>query len=65
MSAGEDAFQEKVKTVFQVLAILALAGIVFMVFHKGYTDFRELSRAHPGDGFWLEYLRYLFRNLAG
>ena len=59
------AAQEKTKTVFQVLAILALAGILSMVFHKGYTDFRALSQAHPGDAFWLEYLRYLFRNLAG
>ncbi|MBE7366412.1 hypothetical protein [Ramlibacter pallidus] len=56
---------ERVKTLFQVLAIIALAGIVFMVFHKGYTDFKALERAHPPDSFWLEYVRNLFRNLAG
>jgi hypothetical protein len=65
MPASIHPMQEKLKKVFQVLAILALAGILFMVFHKGYTDFRGLSRAHPGDAFWLEYVRYLFRNLAG
>ncbi|HVE54798.1 MAG TPA: hypothetical protein VNB23_15555 [Ramlibacter sp.] len=57
--------QEKLKTLFQVLAILALAGILFMVFHKGYADFKALERAHPPDSFWLEYVRHLFRNLAG
>ena len=57
--------EERFKTVAQVVAILMLAGILLLVFHKGYTDFRALSQAHPGDGFWLEYIRYLLRNLAG
>lgn len=57
--------EEWFKTVAQVLAILLLAGIVGMVLHKGWTDFSALARVHRGEGFWLELVRYLFRNLAG
>jgi hypothetical protein len=51
--------------VAQVLAILLLAGMVGMVLHKGWTDFSALAREHRGEGFWLELVRYVFRNLAG
>lgn len=53
------------KTAMQVVAILMLAGIFAIIVHKGYTDFTALAREHRGDGFWLELLRYVFRNLAG
>jgi hypothetical protein len=53
------------QTVFQVLAILMLAGICLMVLHKGYTDVTALAAANRGDGFWTALLRYVFRNLAG
>lgn len=57
--------QEHFKTVAQVIAIALLAGMVGMVLHKGYTDVAALAREHRGDGFWLELVRYVFRNLAG
>ena len=57
--------RETAKTVFQVLAILGLAGIFLMILHKGYTDFTAMAREHPGDSFWMELVRYVFRNLAG
>jgi hypothetical protein len=55
---------ELAKTFFQVLAILGLAGIVFMVLHKGFSDVIELARQHP-DNFWASLARYLLRNLTG
>ena len=58
---GEEIF----KTVLQVLAILALAGIVLMVAHKGYADVAALARENPGEGFWRAFGRHLLRNLAG
>ena len=57
--------EERFKTLAQVVAILLLAGMVGMVLHKGYADFTALAQAHPGDRFWPELARYLFRNLAG
>jgi hypothetical protein len=56
---------EVVKRVLQVLAILLLAAIVLTILHKGYTDMATLARAHRGDDFWMAFLRYVFRNLAG
>lgn len=56
---------EIARTVFQVLAILGLVGIFAMIVHKGYADFTAMAREHPGEGFWMELLRYVFRNLAG
>lgn len=56
---------ERLKTVSQCLAILGLAGICFMVLHKGYTDIGALAREHHGQAFWLELVRHIFRNLAG
>jgi len=57
--------ESRVKTVFQVLAILVLAGIVGMVLHKGYSDFSALARSNPGESFWPALGRYIFSNLAG
>ena len=57
--------EERFKTVLQVLAIAALAGIVFMILHKGYSDVRALAEANRGDSFFPALLRYVFRNLAG
>ena len=56
---------EPFKTIAQVLAILALAGLCGMVLHKGYSDFSALASTHRGEAFWPELLRYLLRNLAG
>lgn len=58
---GEEAF----RTVLQVLAILALAGIIGIIVHKGYADFTALAREHPGEGFWRALARHVLRNLAG
>ena len=55
---------ERAKTFFQLLAILGLAGIVFVVLHKGYADVSAIARQHP-DSFWASLARYLFRNLTG
>ena len=57
--------EEIAKTVFQVLAIAMLAGIVAVILHKGYTDFSALARQNPGGDFWPALARYIFRNLAG
>ena len=53
------------KTVFQVLAIAALAAIIGIILHKGYSDFSALARQNPGGDFWPALGRYIFRNLAG
>jgi hypothetical protein len=53
------------KTVAQVLAILCLVGIFAVLAHKGYTDVAALARDGSGQGFFVDLLRYLFRNLAG
>jgi hypothetical protein len=55
---------ERAKTVFQVLAILGLAGIMMVLLHKGFADVSAIAREHP-DTFWSSLARYLFRNLAG
>ncbi|HEY0824389.1 MAG TPA: hypothetical protein VGD76_11425 [Ramlibacter sp.] len=57
--------EEIAKTVFQVLAIVLLAGIVLVILHKGYTDFGTLAKQNPGGDFWPALGRYIFRNLAG
>jgi hypothetical protein len=56
--------EERVKTVFQVLAILGLAGIMMVLLHKGFADVSAIARENPGS-FWSALARYLFRNLAG
>jgi len=63
--ASRHRVEEHFKTVAQVIAILLLAGIIGMVLHKGWTDMSALAREHPGEGFWLEFVRYVFKNLAG
>ena len=55
---------ELAKTLFQVLAILALAAMVLVILHKGYSDIGALAQEHPRD-FWAALARYVFRNLAG
>jgi hypothetical protein len=60
-----NAASEHLKTVAQVIAIAMLAGILLMVFHKGYVDFSALAREHRGSDFWLAFAKYLFKNLAG
>lgn len=61
----KDRVEAWTKTVLQVVAILLLAGMVFMVLHKGYSDFSALAKEHGRDDFWPALLRYVFRNLAG
>lgn len=56
---------EVVKTVMQVIAILMLLGLFAMLAHKAYADFSALARQHSGADFWLAFLRYVFRNMAG
>ncbi|MCC2634463.1 MAG: hypothetical protein K0S48_2349 [Ramlibacter sp.] len=53
------------KTIAQVIAILCLAGILAMIAHKGYQDMQALSRNGSGEGFGVDLLRYIIRNLAG
>ena len=53
------------KTVAQVLAIACLLGIFAVLAHKGYKDISELARSGSGQGFGVDILRYIFRNLAG
>jgi hypothetical protein len=57
--------QDIFKTVAQVLAILCLAGIFAILAHKGYADMKALGRSPSGEGFGVDLLRHIFRNLAG
>jgi hypothetical protein len=64
-NAGMDKDPDaRAKTLFQVLGILGLAGILFVLLHKGFADVSAIARDHP-DTFWSSLARYLFRNLAG
>jgi hypothetical protein len=53
------------KTALQVLGILGMAGMLSMVFHKGFVDIAVLWQQHSGGEFWAALARYFFRNLAG
>jgi hypothetical protein len=56
---------EVFKGIAQVLAIVCLVGIFAVIAHKGYNDMAELARNGSGQGFGVDVLRYIFRNLAG
>lgn len=56
---------ERFKTALQVVGIAGLAGIMAMLFHKGFADISVLWQQHSGGDFWIALARYLFRNLAG
>jgi hypothetical protein len=53
------------KTACQVVAILCLLGIFAVLVHKGYSDMAALTRTPSGQGFGVDLLRYVFKNLAG
>ncbi len=53
------------KTLLQIVAILALAGLVAMVLHKAFADVSVVWQQHSGTEFWKALGRYLLRNLAG
>ncbi len=57
--------EERFKTVLQVLAILLLAGILGMVFHKGFHDVGALAEQHSGAEFWKALARMVLKNLGG
>jgi len=56
--------EEFFKTALQVVAILCLAGIVWVILHKAHADISTLAREH-GNDFWSALARHVFRNLAG
>ena len=53
------------RTLSQVLAILALALLMSMIFHKGYHDISRLAEQHSGKAFWVALGQYFIGNLAG
>lgn len=56
---------DRSRTVLQVIGIAGLAGIMAMLFHKGFADISLLWQQHSGGDFWIALARYFFRNLAG
>lgn len=59
---GPDA---RFKIALQVVGIPGLAGMLAMIFHKGFPDISLLWQLHAGGDFWIALARYFFRNLAG
>ena len=59
------SYDERFKTVLQVLAILALTAMLSMIAHKAFIDITGLAQQHPGAGFWPAFGRYLLGNLGG
>ena len=49
----------------QVLAILCMALLLSMVFHKAYVDISRLAAQHSGKQFWVALGQYFIGNLAG
>ena len=49
----------------QVLAILCMALLISMVFHKAYTDISRLAAQHSGEQFWVALAQYFLGNLGG
>jgi hypothetical protein len=52
------------KRILQILAILCICLILFIIYHKGFTDILVLIRENPDD-FLRALLRYFIDNLAG
>jgi hypothetical protein len=52
------------KRILQVLAILCLCMMLFIIYHKGFTDILVLIQENP-DEFWRALFRYFMSNLAG
>jgi len=53
------------KTLSQVLGIIALAFLLGMVAHKGHADISVLAGKYSGGELWMEVARYFVANLAG
>jgi uncharacterized membrane protein len=52
------------KRILQAVAILCLCIILFIIYHKGFTDILVLIQENP-DEFWRALFRYFMDNLAG
>ena len=52
------------KRILQVLAILCLCIMLFIIYHKGFTDILVLIQENPDD-FLSALFRYFMDNLAG
>jgi hypothetical protein len=50
--------------VLQVFAILCLAAIVAVIFHKAYLDIDKLGQKYSGVEFWVELAKQVLKNLA-
>jgi hypothetical protein len=50
--------------VLQILAILGLAAMIAVIFHKAYTDLDRLGQKYSGVEFWVELAKQVLRNLA-
>jgi hypothetical protein len=55
---------ERSKTVLQLGAILVLAAIIGVIFHKAYKDLDKLSQSYSGLEFWVELAKQVLKNLA-
>jgi len=53
------------RTLSQILAILCMALLLSMVFHKSYHDVSQLAAQHSGEQFWVALVQYFIGNLGG
>jgi hypothetical protein len=50
--------------VLQIFAILCLAAIVAVIFHKAWLDIDKLGQKYSGVEFWVELAKQVLKNLA-
>jgi len=50
---------------WQLVAVVCLALLLSMPFHKGYHDVSLLAEKHSGTEFWFALVTYFIGNLAG
>ena len=50
--------------VLQILAILGLAAMIAVIFHKAYLDLGKLAQKYSGVEFWVELAKQVLKNLA-
>jgi hypothetical protein len=55
----------RLRTASQIVAILALACLLSVIFHKGYHDLSRIAAQHSGKQFWVALAQYFIGNLAG
>ena len=57
--------RDRLETIGQVLAFVALLAYFGLLLHKGVKDMAALAEAHPGSDFWPALGRHVLRILGG